>query len=407
MHAPAVQVSNLYSATVSVGSQQVSARDAAFNEALKRVLVKVSGQAALLEDTELLSAILPAQRYVQTFSYRENPEFAAYQRYREEQALVDTPVDEPVANKNAFADPDVPLAEQDVAEAFAQVPEPFLVDVTFSKSLIDNRLAEWQVPIWGAIRPSVLAWVVLSEEGERQVVGSAHALAQDLRDQAEELALPVFLPVMDLEDVGAVNHDDLWGLFPDAIADAAARYRPDSNLLVRVSQSSNGLWSARWSLLLKREVISAELQDVTLNALWHTVLSFVGTQFSQRYAVLVSEQEAGALTLNVDGVDAFGDYVALRTYLRALPPVASAEPSALDRRSVTYRVRLNGSEQQFLEFLELGGKLRPIVSPEPLVNDFELYFGDGPIEGGLPDSALAIPVEAGASVMRLEWLGGR
>ncbi len=402
-HASSVQVEGIYSATVPLDSQRVAERDSAFDAALLKVVVKVSGQPALIENASLLSALLPAQRYVQTFSYRENPAYKAYQLQQEQLAEADKP-------DNSVQEPaDIPEAadETEVVASEPEIPAPFLMDVTFSKTLVDSRLNEWQIPVWGDIRPSLLMWVAFSEDSHRQVLASTHPFAQEILAQAEALALPVFLPVMDLTDVTAVAIDDLWGLFPDAVEAASARYRPDTNLLMRLSPSQDGLWSARWSLLLKREVISAEIQSVNREALWQAVLEFVSTEFSQRYAVRYTEQEAGSLALRVAGVKDFASYAQLRDYLRSLPPVASAEPTWLDRNSVSYRIRLNGSEQQFMEFLELGGKLTPVESPNlnsPVLEPALL------VEQGAFNAESAFEpsqMNLRDPVMHFEWRGGR
>ncbi len=354
----AAQVQGLYSASVPVASQQARDRDAAFNEALKRVLVKVTGQHDLLQNEAFLQALLPAQPYIQTFSYRENPD---YQAYIDLQATLEE------RTPNQFgSDP----AEQALFEALAaeeatilalpeQVPEPYVLDASFAKGLVDAKLTEWRIPVWGEIRPSLMLWAVMSSAGERELLSSANPRTELPKAAAREFAIPIITPVMDLSDTAAIDIDELWGLFPDAVSEAAMRYQPDTQLLVRINApSSGGKWRARWNLLLRQNIgSSAEFETENIEDLWREIFAHVSRELSQRYAVLQSRSDVSALVLEVEGVQNFGDYVALREYLQGMPAVAGATLLWVNRDILAYRVTLAGTREQFDEFLELGGRL--------------------------------------------------
>ena len=82
----AVQINKLYSASVPIASQQKQDRLLGFDQAFSLVLVKASGQFNKVTQPEFISSLLPAEPFVQTFSYRENP---AYQEFMQSQSMLD------------------------------------------------------------------------------------------------------------------------------------------------------------------------------------------------------------------------------------------------------------------------------------------------------------------------------
>src|SRR5690554_6083512 len=68
--AKAIEVENLYQGRVIVESRSDEAeREAAFGEALREVLIKVSGQRALLQQNRIATALNRPQDYVDSWSY--------------------------------------------------------------------------------------------------------------------------------------------------------------------------------------------------------------------------------------------------------------------------------------------------------------------------------------------------
>ena len=70
LSAPAVEVTGLYEAEVPVTSQSAAERVAAIHTALEEVLVKVSGNAEVLQRPELKSLLDQAEQWVQRYQYR-------------------------------------------------------------------------------------------------------------------------------------------------------------------------------------------------------------------------------------------------------------------------------------------------------------------------------------------------
>ena len=376
----AVQINQLYSATVPLASQQKQDRRLGFDLAFELVLIKASGQFDKVTQPKFLETVLPAEPFVQTFSYRENP---AYQEYLQAQLMIEE-ADLPVESDGDAFDVEVVVGTVAVdtdelsPELIEEVPPlPYLLDVSFEPSIVEAKMAELGVPIWGSVRPSVLVWLVREHEGERTLVGTSDAgeLVEPLLSLGELRGVPLYLPVADLQDVSAVNVDDIWGLFPESVDLASERYRADAVVMMRVYQSDSGLWSGNWLLNLKQSFETGSRYDSELPELLESLVSDLAGILSSRYAVSKLPGEQGSvLELEVSQINSFADYVEIQRYLTELPPVASMTMKWVRSGRAAYQVTLIGSKDQFFEHVDLGGRLRKDLSTVNKLNtDRSLY----------------------------------
>jgi len=372
----AVQINQLYSATVPLASQQKQNRRLGFDQAFELVLIKASGQFDKVTQPKFLKAVLPAEPFVQTFSYRENP---AYLDYLHTQSMVEE-TSLPVESGDEALDVGVVVVDKDelTSEPIEEIPPlPYLLDVSFAPSIVKAKMAELGVPIWGSVRPSVLVWLVREHEGERTLVGTSDAgeIVEPLLGLGELRGVPLYLPVADLQDVSAVNVDDIWGLFPESVDLASERYRADAVVMMRVYQSDSGLWSGNWLLNLKQSFETGSRYESELTELLESLVSDLAGVLSSRYAVSkVSGEQGSVLEIEVSHINSFADYVEIQRYLTELPPVASMTMRWVRSGSAAYQVTLIGSKDQFFEHVDLGGRLRKDLSAANKLNtDSSLY----------------------------------
>lgn len=370
------QISNLYSASVPVASQLASERGAGFNEAFMRVLVKVSGQPQRVVQDGFAASWLPAEPYVQTFSYRENPAYTNYLKAQQERQQQLPAAGEQSANLSEQATK-VPVPDdrlKGLAQAGQQDPNrisplveanpplPYLLEVSFAPSLVQEKMTSYGVPVWGSTRPSILVWIVVEKAGERMIVGAAdaHALVAKLLSESEKVGVPLFLPVADLQDVSAVDVDDLWGLYSDAVDAASERYPSDAIAMVRVYQSGEHLWSGNWVLKQKQVLESSSIYDAELVSLSEALVASMAVTMSSHYAILKRPGEIDStLDMEISQILTFEDYIGVQRYLKNLAPVSSAELKWVGNGRAAYHLVLRGSQAQFIEHIELGGKLKP------------------------------------------------
>jgi hypothetical protein len=354
--ANAVQINKLYSASVPIASQQKQDRLLGFDQALSMVLVKVSGKFNEIMAPDFINTLLPAEPLVQTFSYRENPE---YQKFMQSQSLlvVDKALEE---HEDSDA---INSMGADVVDEIAPTnfPFPYLLDVSFAQSIVEKKMTEHGLPIWGSVRPSVLIWVASEQKGERSIVGTSDQseLVENLLLLGDQRGVPLYLPVADLQDVSEIEVDDLWGLFPESVDQASKRYNADAVVMMRVYQSDDGLWSANWSLNLKQTIEVGAQYSSSLPKLLEALVADLAEKLSSHYAVIkIPGEEGGVFNLEVDQVNTFADYIDIQQYLTSLPPVASMQMNWVLSGRAGYLITLVGSKNQFFEHVDLGGRLK-------------------------------------------------
>ncbi len=371
----AERVAHLYRATVPVASQSERDRNAGFDLALQEVLIKVSGREDRVLQQGLLQQFPPAEQLIQAFSYRDNPDWLAWQNRSDADA--------------------VSLGRHQIQE-----PLPQLLQANFAAAAIDQRLSALGIPVWGAVRPSILVWAVAEQAGERALLGNADAvgLADNLQVQARQRGLPLFLPSADLQDIMAVSLEGLSELFEGSVADANQRYQPDAVLLVRLFEVAPGSWNATWKFVHRQESISGQRRQLAMASAVSEMSKDVAEYLAQRYAVLKGRDQstahAGLLTLEVEQVVGFDEFIKLQRHLERLPPVAGLSLQRVDGTQVVWQIKLAGTFEQLLEHIELAGLMRHRQAPQPLLGE----------QARDDDAALRLEH---TSVERFDWLGGR
>lgn len=129
--ANATSVTNLYQAQVPVADQSVAERSRALRIGLGKVLVKVTGNSAVLADPEILQAMAGAEGYVTEYGY------VSYSEPGESGA-------------NGLA-----------------------LNIHFAETSVDRLMRREQLQVWPSDRPELLVWMVIdSADGGRQFVSA-------------------------------------------------------------------------------------------------------------------------------------------------------------------------------------------------------------------------------------------
>ena len=351
----AIVVQGIYTTVLQVQSQQSHNRDATFNDALMDVLLKASGDRAILQNHEIISRLFPAEQYVLSFSYSENPDYADYLRQQNP--------DQSESSGTADSDSQQTLSDtqaNEVPNATDQQPLPYLIEVNFSENALESAMQNFGIPIWGSVRPNIMFWVASEEDGQRQLLGHTESsrLLSLLSDDADRFALPVEFPFGDETDIDAVDISDLWGLFPDAIDRAKSRYKADGQLLLRVYKSLSNTWNANWYFSISGENYRASVSDVDLPRLSESVIAHVAGVLVDRFAIKPDQSLAdGAIKIEVIDIVSFKDYIDLQTFLEKLAAVKRVTLEWVEGSTVGLSIELNTNTAQFFEYLNLSGKL--------------------------------------------------
>jgi hypothetical protein len=366
-------VDGLFRSSVEVNSQQASDRDEAFNQALVKTLLKVSGHRDLVFSTDMQNHFFPAERYVQRFSYKENPRYIAYLEYQKQltaQTQVEAEQENITPNVSELAvtniDDLTETIEPDLDPAlFEPIPLPYLIAVDFAPKALETQMKKVNLPIWGNVRADVMFWVLVESGGERELLGNdkEHKLVDHLISLSSDYALPISFPLADDTDLRDLNMSDLWGLFPDAIDLAKQRYTANGNLMVRLYQLSENTWSANWYFSINNTAYTSQLHNAPMKMINDEIFNFLSSILAKRFSSVSSDLSTNqAMTLEVSNINSFKDYIDIQTFLEDLAPLKSFSLDWLEGSVMSLSLELNGTSEQLQEYLNLSGKLKFISS---------------------------------------------
>jgi len=330
--AGAVEVKDLYQAKVPVSSQAKAERSRALKQALRSVIIKVSGQESAVENDTVKQAVANHRQYLSQYSY------------------------ERVKNK-------------------------LLLLASFDENKINALFGQANLSLWGNLRPQVLLWLVQEQGLSRTILSSSSRspLPEIATDYARQRGLPVIMPLMDLTDASQIQTSDIWGRFAEPVRGASNRYFPEAIAIIRVSNSSlvpqvseqeldedcilcqeNNL-VLDWSLLTDRQVFGQQRQGNDAKALLEEALAEITATIYQGYAQ--SPSGDNELLLDVANVDSLKTYMAVTLFLENLSSVQSVRLVSARGTNRRFSLSLLGGKQALLASLKLNKLLQQHIDP--------------------------------------------
>ncbi|MGF1727252.1 DUF2066 domain-containing protein [Photobacterium nomapromontoriensis] len=357
----AATMTNLYQAQVVLPDTDRQSEQVARKQALEQVLIKVSGQSAIVQNEVIAKALTTSSQYVSQFAY---------------------------GNLNGQQ----------------------TLDLSFEPSRIRNLLAQAHSTFWSEQRPSILVWLVEDASRERNIIWdqSGSTLLTDIKAAAERRGVPVLMPIGDFEDVTAISTPDLWGGFVQPIAAASLRYQPDAVLVVRVRQQDNNDVALNWQLFADKpaqlngsQVAPTEgrlsgTAVVTINQM----MDSVADQLATKYAVPLGGDAQGQLSVVVGNIKSSKDFFTLERLITRLTSVAAVNAYRIQGDSVEFSVQLLSTEAAFQRELSQDRRLSVATTPvnpvvegaiAPIVGEAAGDAQDLPA-GGI-DASLIVPQE--------------
>ena len=308
--AHAVPMEDLYEAEVEVSARQAELQPEAVQQALDQVLVRISGRPTAPD--ELRGERLPAAQLVQQYAYRTRSDGQT------------------------------------------------VLWIRFHPEAVDELLSVHGLPVWGRNRPALMVWLAIDEPGRRSVVGADDRpdLEAALRAAARQRGLPVYLPLLDLEDLSRVGFEDIWSNLSEPLQAASARYRVDAMLVGRLTRYSDSRWGGDWTLYLGGEQRSWQTGGGDQQVMGEAV-NEAADFIARRYAPTAGTGSPEQLQVTVVGIDNFRDFVGVLRYLSGLGPVGSVDPIMVQPSSVTFELRMAGRQDDLDQAIALGNVLVP------------------------------------------------
>ncbi len=310
--AVALTRAEMYQATAPVADRSEAAQTAAFQNAMKTVLIRVTGRRNADEDPALGSLVSNARRYVQ--------------QYR--------------------------------AAADSQLW------VTFDGPAIERWLTQNGQPLWGHERPTTL--VLLAVQSGAQTGGViATEDSSELKSAIDAAAALRGLPLVwpsgaELQkfhvDPALVNSGS-----PSTFLEIARRMGSDGVLIGRASGASANA-NVRWTHLFQDR--SSEYSG-TLEGVNRAADLYAG-MFAASGGLL-------PVDIEVSGLNDFKDYAAVESYLESLSFIARVSVESLSGDTVRFRLSTRGGLDSLQRALSLNGRLQPVAAGESGIQRFQLH----------------------------------
>jgi hypothetical protein len=330
--ADAARITDLYAAQVPVEAGVTRNLAESFDQALREVLVKVTGRRGITDDLVVMEQFAVAERYVQ--QHRTNPDGSLW--------------------------------------------------VRFDQVAIRRTLDGIGQPVWGEERPTTLVWLVMDNgKGGRDILAAESdfererdlfevpspgggpeqqaAVSEIMQTTADERGLPLVLPLVDSEELDIVSISDVWGGFTESVVLASQRYGVDAILVGRARVLTVERARVRWTLMLGDEKYDWE-GDIARGP------DRSADFFAARFAT--SSSALGQMQLRVDGVDSFDDYGRLSRYLSSLDVIEDYSVERIADQTVIFSLQVRGDTNRLTRSIALRGVLQPMAgSPGAMIPD--------------------------------------
>ena len=327
----ALEVDDLYQASVPVESQARTQREQAIKLALKGVFIKVGGGENVLTNKVLRQAQKIARRYMSQYHY---------QRQGEQLNLV----------------------------------------VNFNEDKVNQLFNKADLALWGSLRPQVLLWLIDEHGASRRII-AADADSNNptsVNYFSQKRGLPIVMPLMDRTDNKRVVVSDFWHYFPERIQQASRRYFADTIVVMRISDSSLlanvacGLLCQQqqtqspkvldWRVYTQGALYTQQYQGVDKISLIKQGLSDITRLIYQSYAL--SSSAESDFVIEVKNVSSLKSDKHLYDFLADLSGVKSVTLISAQADVRRFKLDLNGSKASFLAALKLNKKLTQYVKPQ-------------------------------------------
>lgn len=324
--ARATEVGGLYKASVAVKDRSDAERRRAFAEGFVQVLVRASGDSGIGQQEAVVTAIGSVDKYMMQYGYATR-------------------------------------------DGESGEPQPVL-NMDFDGSAINEFLRRYGLPLWGSNRPPLLIWMAWEQELDRDLVSAeanpgAH---QILQQEAVRRGVVLSFPAFDSEDRSRVSIGDVWGLFPEPVLAASARYQTQSVLMARVKETASAI-QINALFHLEGQKYTIDINEADSARALHQLLDQVVDRMGAHYALVASSLGRQQLILNVEGVDDLQDFAALTQYLDGVLAISLHRMHALKADHAEFVLTLETGLDALRQVFRVDGKLVPSVVETPPIPD--------------------------------------
>lgn len=303
---------DLYTGEVPVADQSDGARKAATVEALKQVLVKVSGDPAAKDRAELAGALADPEPLVQAYYYR-----------------------------------------QDVDRSGPTPTLRLYYAANFEPRAITRLLSSSGLSQWARERPALMVWVAADAGGTLGLLGEAQ-LAPLLRHGSErgiELRAASTSEEERASTLALVERQSVEGLRAQA-----ARSGVPGVLAGRIYSTAEGL-VGRFAYGDGERTEPFDVRGADLGAILRAAADETANRLAARYAFAAADSEPVHVQTIVRGIRNAGDYAKVQSYLASLSVIKSITLAAAAADTLTLDLNVAGGSERLTQIVGINDVL--------------------------------------------------
>jgi len=345
----AVDLQSLGEVSVLVSNEGEQQRNQGVREGLSLVLVKLIGKQEVLQSATAQSIINQGPSYLIQYSYDTFTETNS-NSYEEQEF-------------NSLLKQEY-LSQNSQRDNMQSTKDLKILKLQFDQQILLKKLQEGGAAIWDTNRPEVMFWWASEEQGVRKILNegdqSKSRAAFDFF--ANQRALPVKFPLMDIKDQGLVSTSDIWGAYGDALLNANKRYNVNTWVQGR-HYYSQGEWFASWEVHVLGTVKAFKSQSADLLSLQKAVVGTIAKVLSDEYSV-VAGKNSSEIYISVSDIDSLEDFTQLNAYLSNLFVVKNVELRNIKGNQLSVKLYLKDDFEKFRKLIDLDKKLFEIINSE-------------------------------------------
>jgi len=308
---PALTRVELYQATAPLTERSEGDQEAAFEAALRTVLIKVTGRRGVDQDPSLAALIASARRYVQ--QYRAAPDNQLW--------------------------------------------------VAFDGPALDRWLTQNNQPLWGGERPVTFVWLA-AQTGQAGTVITAEdtsPIKGEVTAAASQRGVPIRWPTAAELSRNHLDYAAVAAATSATLAELGRRSGGEGILIGRAANPADTA-AVRWVYLYQDR--STEFSGPPAEAVNRAADTYAGL-----YAV---SGALAALDIEVAGISDLKDYASVQSFLESLSFISHVGVDSLRGDTVRFRLTARGGAESLQHALALNGRLQPIAAGENGIQRFQL-----------------------------------
>ncbi len=318
------QVNDLYSTEVLIPNQSRLAKEQGLRDALREVVVKLTGDSKLAAANELIEALNNLDDYIEVWGYADAP--------------------------------DTTLTN----------PEKTGLKVSFSPMVLERFLRAQKFPLLPSNRPLILVWI-LGDDPElgRQFINinTQPDILNLVKNKLDRRGIPVIFPNYDLEDTFSLPLQNAWRLDAEIIAEASHRYESDVWLILRFYKTSSGEIRGAWLYQAADVRKLGDYRSDTISNFLEVSIDKIIDEVADHY-VFIPQAAQNQVSLTIDGISSYSQYRELISNLERLELVKNIQTSEINGSRIEIAVDVEDDIYRLHKSLIRSGRFLSVVTEQ-------------------------------------------